>query len=96
LWNRNVTKHSDHIGHFEPTLCLETWMFLIFIRPTLHALNCENNTYKVRYMFRHFLTAIIRHSPYQLKLCPSTWSVMWAVVTTNTKTVLVSDCASQL
>jgi len=42
-------------------------------------LTCTENEYirhKFSYMFRHFLNAIIRKSLYQLKLCPSNWSVM--------------------
>ena len=33
-----------------------------FIKPTSHALKCENNRYTISYMFRHFLTPIIRES----------------------------------
>jgi hypothetical protein len=47
------------------------------IRPTLHALKCEHYRYTCCYMFRHFLSAIIRKSLYQLNVCPSNSSVMW-------------------
>jgi len=41
---------------------------------TLRTSKCVHNRYKI-YMFRHLLSAITRESLYQLKLCPSNWSV---------------------
>ena len=32
---------------------------------------CDHNRYAVSYMFRHFLSAIIRECLYQLKFCSS-------------------------
>jgi len=52
-----------------------------FIKPTLHALKCEHNRHKISYMFRHFLSAIIRENSYRLKFCPSNLSVMCDTVT---------------
>jgi hypothetical protein len=48
-----------------------------FVKSNLHALKWEHNRYKIYYMFRHFLNAIIRGSLLLLKLCPSNWSSMW-------------------
>jgi hypothetical protein len=46
------------------------WCKIQFVRPTLHELKCEHDKYTVSYMFRHFLSVIIRESLYRLKLCP--------------------------
>jgi hypothetical protein len=42
-----------------------------FIDLQLFALKCEHNGHTVSYMFRPFLSAIIRESLYQLTFCPS-------------------------
>jgi hypothetical protein len=47
-----------------------------FIGPTLHALKCEHDRCAISYMFRHFLSAVMRQFLYRLKLCPSNWSAM--------------------
>ena len=52
-----------------------------FIKPNLHALQCEHNRYTIPYMPRHFLSAIIRASLYRSNLYPSNWSVMRGTVT---------------
>jgi hypothetical protein len=47
-----------------------------FIGPTLHEPKCERDRYTISYMFRHFLSAVMRQFLYRLKLCPSNWSAM--------------------
>jgi hypothetical protein len=46
------------------------------IGPTLHELKCERDTYTICYIFRHFLSAVMRQILYQLKCCPSNWPAM--------------------
>jgi hypothetical protein len=54
---------------------------------------CEHNRYTISY----FLSAIIRESSYQLKLCPWKWPVIWgshSLAHVYTR-VLVSDSVTQ-
>lgn len=76
---------GDNVNHILEVLLRPCNVDTIqFVKPPLHALQCEHNRYSIYYISRHFLRAIIRESLHLLKLCPSNWSLMWSTVIART------------